>query len=152
MHANEARKLANIANDASRTEFQDALSGLLDDIRRCAQYGRYRMVIPSPLTRFRQELIQALRDLGYGFEAYPARGMAGVGKSWLAAARMRDFPRLARSECHLAAINAISARLRSVTSSIAISVSRGAIGSLPICCALSTNTRLPNPGISTSIS
>ena len=51
------------------------------------------------------------------------RVCSGCRRSWLAAERMRDFPRLARSECHLAAINAISACLRSVTSSIATSVS-----------------------------
>ena len=49
---------------------------------------------------------------------------SGCRRSWLAAARKRDLPRLARSACHLAAFNAISARLRSVTSSIATTISQ----------------------------
>ena len=80
------------------------------------------------------------------------RVCSGCRRSWLAAARKRDLLRLARSACHLALFNVVSARLRSVTSSIAITISQVASDSPRIFSAFSSNTRLPSAGNSISIS
>src|SRR5271155_1607825 len=53
---------------------------------------------------------------------------SGWRRSWLAAARNRDLPRLACSACRLAASNASAACLRSVMSSIASRIFRVAPG------------------------
>ena len=54
----------------------------------------------------------------------------GWRRSWLAAARKRDLPILARSASDLAASSALPSRLASVTSTIATRILRFAEGSL----------------------
>ena len=76
----------------------------------------------------------------------------GWRRSWLAAARNRDLPRLACSACRLAASNASAACLRSVMSSSASRIFRVAKGSSRISSALTSSDRIPRGGSSTTIS
>ncbi len=76
----------------------------------------------------------------------------GWRRSWLAAARNRDLPRLACSACRLAASNASAACLRSVMSSIVSRIFRVVGGSSRISSALTSSDRIPRGGSSASIS
>ena len=68
---------------------------------------------------------------------------SGWRKSWLAAAKNRDLPRLACSACRLAASNASAVRLRSVMSSSASRIFRVVRGSSQISSALTSSDRIP---------
>src|SRR3984893_984251 len=80
------------------------------------------------------------------------RVCSGWRGSWLAAARKRDFPRLACSATSLAASSASLALLRSVMSSIITRIFRVAKGSSRISSAFTSSDRIPRGGSSTSIS
>src|ERR1700730_1406067 len=77
---------------------------------------------------------------------------SGWRRSWLAAARKRDFPRFACSAKSLAASSASLALLRSVISSIITRILRLAKGSSRISSAFTSSDRIPRGGSSTSIS
>ena len=76
----------------------------------------------------------------------------GWRKSWLAAARKRDLPTLARSASDFAASSALPSRFASVTSTIATRILRLAEGSSRSTRALIENARRPKPGNSISTS
>ena len=76
----------------------------------------------------------------------------GWRKSWLAAARKRDLPILARSASDFAASSALPSRFTSVTSTIATRILRFAEGSSRSTRALIENARRPKPGNSISTS
>jgi len=70
MEAIEARKLADLMNDASRTEFQEVLTRVLQLIRQRAEIGKYSLNLVAHLGPLRAEILMALRQLGYQVEEH----------------------------------------------------------------------------------